>query len=614
MSFRYSHFFLFLFILLQVQFVQAEDISTSDLDTFSKSPKWLALVHYKKTLFGNYESSLDTESFFVDKNGKYDPKAELEATINLFNSKKKKKKCLFPARYKLLAKHFSLQPYPECEELNKFYDDIQPSGVSILFTDAYMNNPSSMFGHTLFRIDTKREGTQLLAHGINYGARVDERKTNPVIFAFLGLTGGYYGTFTVKPYYDVINTYNNIENRDIWEYNLDFTPEELDIFIAHIWELGHNMARYYFFSKNCSYILLEIIDAIRPELKLSDELPHHAIPLDTLKAVVHKEGLVKSVHYRPSRQAKIRHKYNQMNPQQKKHYLQLIKDANYSLDELTPQESVGVLETAYQYLQYQLVRKDVDLATFRKRSLILLKRRNNYTEKNQLKELEDGNNPANSHESKRLSFAWGLRNNKSFEALTYHPAYHTLTDDVYGLLMGAEIVFLEGQLRYYNNNELKLQNFDLVRIKSLSPVEAMFNPLSFQIDVNIERAYNSKSNEEGYVTSSFFGLGKTLEIFDRFYIYTMFNNYLLLGGFVPHNYSYSFGKEAGLLLNLSPVSLKVSAERFVSTSNFQAKAKYAGEFAYHLTRNFALTLEANTKDNYGRNEYQYLAGSRVRFK
>lgn len=119
------------------------------------------------------------------------------------------------------------QPFPKCAELEKFYDDLRPSGVTLLFTDAYMSNPSSLFGHTLLRIDTARKGTQLLAHGANYGAFTEGRE-NSVLFAVWGLTGGYYGGFTVKPYYDVINTYNNIENRDIWEYNLDFTPEELD--------------------------------------------------------------------------------------------------------------------------------------------------------------------------------------------------------------------------------------------------------------------------------------------------------------------------------------------------------------------------------------------------
>ncbi|MFR8206372.1 MAG: DUF4105 domain-containing protein [Alphaproteobacteria bacterium] len=58
--------------------------------------------------------------------------------------------------------------------------------------------------------------------------------------------------------------HNNIENRDIWEYNLDFTPEELDFFVAHLWEVGHAQSKYYFFTRNCSYMLMETLDAVRP--------------------------------------------------------------------------------------------------------------------------------------------------------------------------------------------------------------------------------------------------------------------------------------------------------------------------------------------------------------
>lgn len=62
------------------------------------------------------------------------------ATIELFsNSGNEEQKCLLPARYKYLKKRgFKLAEFPKCEELEKFYDDLQPSGVTLLFTDAYM--------------------------------------------------------------------------------------------------------------------------------------------------------------------------------------------------------------------------------------------------------------------------------------------------------------------------------------------------------------------------------------------------------------------------------------------------------------------------------------------
>lgn len=135
-------------------------------------PQWLALGHYRPQLFGSLESTIDTPNFFLAPDGKNNPKAELEATAALFNEGRDiDKMCVFPARYKFLkAQGLTKTKFPECKEYEEFRRDLRPAGVTLLFTDAYMNNPSSLFGHTLMRIDISRKGTQLLAHGVNYGA------------------------------------------------------------------------------------------------------------------------------------------------------------------------------------------------------------------------------------------------------------------------------------------------------------------------------------------------------------------------------------------------------------------------------------------------------------
>ena len=176
---RYFVFFLsFLFSFS----VWAED--------WSNSPEWLALGHYQ-----NKKSSIDSPNFFLSKDGKKNPLSELEASIKLFNSDDNQLKCQFPARYLFLKKHKLIATkFPKCDEFEEFKKDLQAAGVTLLFTDAYMNNPSSLFGHTLLRIDTKRKGTQMLAHGANYGAFTGE---NPgPLYALFGLTGRYFGGFT----------------------------------------------------------------------------------------------------------------------------------------------------------------------------------------------------------------------------------------------------------------------------------------------------------------------------------------------------------------------------------------------------------------------------------
>ena len=204
---------------------------------FAYDRQWLALLHYQSGIFSEYVGSIDSSGFYLAENGRYDPEAELRATVELFSKRVDRETiCRFPARYKLLLNNGLIKKIDvKCEEYDEFLSDLRPAGITLLFTDAYMNNPSSMFGHTLLRIDTGRSGTQLLAHGANYGA-FTEGKENTLLYAVYGLSGGYEAGWTVRPYHSVINTYNNIENRDIWEFQLDFSAEERDMLAAHLWE------------------------------------------------------------------------------------------------------------------------------------------------------------------------------------------------------------------------------------------------------------------------------------------------------------------------------------------------------------------------------------------
>ena len=132
-----------------------------DVSEFAQSPEWLKLLHYYKN-FGGYKGLIHTEDFYISPDGRYNPEAELKAEIAEFATGESK--CRFPARFNLLKDNgFISGDLASCKEYQEFMKDVQPNGVTLLFTDAYMNNPASMFGHTLVRIDTARKGTQMLA-------------------------------------------------------------------------------------------------------------------------------------------------------------------------------------------------------------------------------------------------------------------------------------------------------------------------------------------------------------------------------------------------------------------------------------------------------------------
>ena len=158
---------------------------------------------------GNYESQEDGPDFFNSPTGKNDPQAELVATLKNFfipleNLKPEQEhpQCIFPARYKWLKAQLAFDPaqLPErhCDRIESWLNDLNPEKITLVFASYYMNNPSSMFGHTFLRIDKKREGPQqkLLDYGVNYAALPDTN--NPLGYTVKGLFGGFKGIFNPR--------------------------------------------------------------------------------------------------------------------------------------------------------------------------------------------------------------------------------------------------------------------------------------------------------------------------------------------------------------------------------------------------------------------------------
>ena len=573
-------FFLFFFFLFTSLGADAEEGAFA--------PQWLKLLHYQKEGSG-YTSVVANDEFFLSKEGKNSPSVEYETAVTAFNEPQNVKKCDFPARFIYLKKLGAVRgTLEECEEYQQFLDDVQPKAVTMLFTDAYMNNPSSMFGHTLFRIDTKRQGTQLLAHGANFGA--DTGEDAGALYALKGLWGGYFGRFGVHPYYDVINLYNNIENRDIWEYQLNLTDEELALFVAHLWEMQNAKIRYYFASKNCSYVLLLMVEAVKPELDLTSAFKHYTVPLATIKAINKLSGFVNSVQYRPSRQSKLKYRYKQMNKQQKQVFRKIIKHGEVDLSSLNDEEQADVLETAYQYVQYQYVNRDLELKEYRKKSFKLLQARSKIVNQHQyFDELKEGKNPVKAHKAKQAGINFGAKNGKMFQELAFKPVYNSLMDDSFGLLKGAEINMLHTKIRHYDaQNKYVLQDVNLLHVKSLSGVDAMFSPFSFEIDVAVRRQFNPKTQKDYTAGVAGLDAGQSYAINDDLLVYVMSGPSVAYSGELSDNAVLGFDVKAGAYYNHDKWRLNAEAGHNFASSYETRGEIYKIEAAYGITRNLMI--------------------------
>ena len=594
-----------LYFILNISVAVARDLSNSE--------DWLALGHYRPALFGGVKSTIDSDNFFLAPDGKTNPYSELQATVDLFQSADIKKQCFFPARYSFLKKQGLIKTnFPSCPEYESFQKDLRASGITLIYTDAYMNNPASLFGHTLMRIDAPEEKTQLMAHGMNYGAMVPPNE-NGVLFAVLGLTGGYLGSFTIKPYYNVINTYNNIENRDIWEFQLNLTETERERFIAHLWEVGQTQTRYFFFTENCSYMLLEVLDAVHPKWKLADDFPVQAIPLDTLKAINKRPNLIGKINYRPSRQKRIEERYKKLNKKQKNALSEFLKTEGKIGDELTREEQADILETAYEYVQYQWEADKISLENYRRKTFRLLTERKTLNMTTS-EPIIQKSSPFTAHDSKRLGLALGWWRGQRFQEIVFRPAYHSLGDRPDGLRSGSEINFLNTEFRYYDKKQkLVLQRLGLVNIYSVSPWNDLFHPISYQVKLDIRRVWNPKSDREGYVGHLSGGSGMTIELCPKVLAYGFVKTAVQLGGIMPHNTGFGVGSEIGLLGYFSNGQIQVGTERIFSDNRLMNQTNFKTEIVYNLSKNKAVYFNYDWEKIKPRSENMIRFGMRFFF-
>ncbi|MDE2196635.1 MAG: DUF4105 domain-containing protein, partial [Gammaproteobacteria bacterium] len=419
------------------------------------APEWRALLHYKADLLGGgYTSEAVTPGFFLAAGGRTHPGAELRATLASFfaapapGDPDAGSQCRFIARYRWLKQelHFDPARLPQtpCPHFDAWYRAIDPDRLVLIFPAAYVNNPSSMFGHTFLRFDHPRQprNTHLESYAVNFAAQT--RESNGLIFAIKGLTGLYPGEYSLEPYYKAVNAYSDIENRDIWEYQLDYSPAEIRRILEHVWELRDVAFRYYFFNRNCSYAVLALLDVARPQLRLTHRFVYQVIPSNTVKAVLAQQGVLLETTYRPSLLARTRYRLQHMDPHDRRLALdvatrQLPPDAS-AITALAPERQALIYESAADYLLYQGNRGQLPKRDYGPLTLAILRARSRVQSHEVLPSMPiPDTDPVLGHGSSRSSLDVGRLAGEDYREIELRAAYHDLLDPPAGFVDGAQI-------------------------------------------------------------------------------------------------------------------------------------------------------------------------------
>lgn len=258
-----------------------------------RSPEWARVLLYTPHWIGSASGLVDQDEFFLAPDGRSMPEKELIATIDGFFSPGSAENnmhpvCRYPRRLKFIQDALGLQlpakNRPTCEAYHEWKTEHPITGISLVFASNYLNNPASLYGHTFLRLHRLRDdgtgSSPLLDYAVNFAA--NPTTTNPVLYPLLGLFGRFFGTFSLMPYYIKVQEYNNAESRDLYEYPLTLTADEVSLFMDALWEAGPYGIRYWYMDENCSYVLLAMIESIRPSLDVTEGFYGVVSPKDTL--------------------------------------------------------------------------------------------------------------------------------------------------------------------------------------------------------------------------------------------------------------------------------------------------------------------------------------------
>ncbi len=534
----------------------------------AERPEWQKLLHYVPNLISpGVHGLVDSPQFYNAPNGKNDPQAELEATLASFYSdieesnEHQNPQCLFIARYTWLDEQLGFDsrhlPPHECKRYQAWHAALDPAGLTLIFASAYLNSPSSMYGHTLMRVDAKDqdEHTRLLAYAVNFAANTDE--SNGLMFAVNGLSGGYPGTFSILPYYVKVREYSDLENRDLWEYQLNFTPAEIDRVLMHAWELGSVYFQYYFFDENCSYQLLSLLQVAKPELDLTGQFRWWAIPADTVSVITRRPKLVRKVVYRPSNATRLRYSLGLLNRQERKLVKELsmrrISAVDPDLTELPRKRVAAVLEAGQDYIHYRRAIGKDDVSDPAALTRELFTARSNLDVAAQTSAVPVPKiRPDQGHDSSRIAFGAGRNEGRNFQEMQARATYHDIMDDDGGYARGAEIEFFSLNLRHYDAASTRVERFTPVNILSLTPRDEFFQPLSWKIRAGWQRVRAAHGSEPLAFALDGGAGGSWSNQSDTALWYALLDGSSHASGNLADGYALGAGASMGGLFDLSP--------------------------------------------------------------
>lgn len=359
-------------VLVFNQFAIAKQaaLSPSQVHSIASSKDWLHLVQYTPRLMGRIRSEMPSGASFLASEGQTNPSAELIATIDALAAPLETDqidddhpRCRFIARYEFLKTQVDFPAYVESIKCAKFEQWVRVSdveSVSLIFASGYFKNPASFYGHPLLKLNgSKPNSAGLLDITINNGAIVPDNE-NPVLYMIRGIFGGYQAAFSDTTFYQLNHSYSENDLRDLWDYELNLSEEQIKRVIYYSWELLNQRFTYRFFSNNCGYFLEDLLQYALGK-RISPRNRIYAVPSNTFfnaaEFINNNQALIKRISRAPSRHSKFNESYQNLDKDSQNQVHYFVANDRFA-SQLSREKQIPVIDTLTDYYSFLIAKAD----------------------------------------------------------------------------------------------------------------------------------------------------------------------------------------------------------------------------------------------------------------
>jgi|GEM_PF-3316587 len=349
-----------------------------------------------------------------------------------------------------------------------------PKRAYLAFPTAFAGSAASLFGHLFLVLE--REGEPiLLADAVDFSAQVPDGEDSGFSYFWGGIRGHFSGQVTVQPLHERLQKYSHFERRDIWLYELKLDDFRLQYLDWHVQEVQGVDFPYRFFSDNCGYRTLAMLDAALGS-ELHRQLGMTTAPADILRAL-DDAGLIGKVSQIPSLDTRMDQAWQALPREQRGVVRTYLQNQGIPSEEwLLAHPEAAALLYQYHLDQHRRVSpryaKLLGLQGHQAASPIIDEPEESYLD------------PRFQQPYQRLSAAARGGGQQDYLMLAFSPGYHGLLDRPAGYQPGYALRMLEVEVAMASGSGARLSRLTPLSIRSFNAFTRLSPRSSFGLDID----------------------------------------------------------------------------------------------------------------------------------